>query len=161
MLAYHTSIIVYSSPIVSPEGSVSVDPFNQAFDHNMNVTFTCSAKGGPDNTFQWERDGVIVSNEANFTVTQIDATDGGNYTCTVSNAAGNDSNTTTLFVNPLITLNPMDVNTTNGSMVMLMCDAEAFPEPDFQWMRVNSTIPVNAAGANTSMLVYSRYTGAK
>ena len=45
-----------------------------------NVTFTCSALGGPNNMFQWQKDGQDLLSESQFTLTNVNATDGGLYT---------------------------------------------------------------------------------
>ena len=65
------------------------------------------AQGGPNNTFQWLLHGNLATNgqvsssvESNYTISNGLALDGGQYTCSVSNAAGNSLNTTTLFVCP-------------------------------------------------------------
>ena len=121
------------------------------------MTFNCSAQGGPGNTYQWQRSGTYLDNETMQTlaITQISAADGGEYTCVVSNAAGNDSARTLLNVFPEIVLDPTDVSASNGTMRMLMCAAEAFPEPQYQWMRVSGTFGDNIAGVDSSMLVFN------
>ena len=141
---------------VSPDGSVVLSPVNGTFSRQENVNFSCSALGGLGNTFQWVRDGVELENETSglLTLLAIDATSGGEYTCTVSNAAGNESVSAFLLVSPEILLQPVGVNTTNGSMAMLRCGAEAFPEPEYQWEHINGTIGDNVLGTNTDTLVF-------
>ena len=145
-------------PLVSPEGSVSVSPLNMVFERGNNVTFNCTAEGGLGNTYQWQRNGTNLDNETMQTlaITQISVNDGDQYTCVVSNAAGNDSASTSLFVYPEITLNPVDVlNATNGTVRMLACDADAFPEPQYQWMRVSGNFSDNINGIYSDMLVFA------
>ena len=119
--------------------------------------FTCFARGGPNNTFQWLRNGTELVGETfeMYAIPDITSTDGDEYTCTVSNAAGSESVSTFLFVSPEITLNPMDANTNDGSSAMIMCDAEAFPRPEFQWFHVDGDIGSNIMGADTNMLLFS------
>ena len=121
------------------------------------MTLNCSAQGGPDNTYQWQQNGTDLDNETmqNLAITQISSADGGEYTCVVSNAAGNDSASTVLNVFPEIVLNPKDANATNGTVRMLVCEAEAFPEPQYQWMRVGGTFGENVVGVNSSLLVFN------
>jgi len=142
---------------VSPEGSVSASPLNMVFDRGDNVTLNCSAQGGPDNTYQWQQNGTDLDNETmqNLAITQISLADGGEYTCVVSNAAGSGSASTLLNVSPEIVLDPTDVNARNGTMHMLMCEAEAFPEPRYQWMHVGGTFGENVVGVNSSLLVFN------
>ena len=147
---------LYLIYIVSPEGSVELSPVNETFRRDENVNFSCSALGGLGNTFQWVKDGLELENETSglLTLLAIDATSGGEYTCTVSNAAGNESVSTFLFVTPEILLQPVGVNTSNGSTAVLRCGAEAFPEPEYQWERVNGTIGDSVMGTNTDTLVF-------
>ena len=58
-----------------------------------NAILQCSAKGGPNNTYEWQKDGIILSNETGdiLNLYGISPAAGGFYNCTVSNAAGNDS----------------------------------------------------------------------
>ena len=144
-------------PLVSPEGSVSVSPLNMVFERGNNVMFNCTAEGGPGNTYQWQRNGTNLDNETMQTlaITQISVNDGDQYTCIVSNAAGNYSATTSLFVYPEIAINPVDVlNAINGTIRMLACDADAFPEPQYQWMRVGGNFSDNV-GIYSDMLVFA------
>ena len=74
--------------------------------------------------------GSIIGNDSMLEVMDIDASSGGDYMCTVSNAAGNDSASTTLYVAPYIAI-PLEerILTTNGSNVNISCDADGFPSP--------------------------------
>ena len=90
-----------------------------------------------------------------FFIPAIAFMDGDEYTCTVSNAAGNESVSTFLFVRPEIILSPMDVNTTSDSFIVIMCDAEAFPLPEFEWAHIGGDIGSNIMGADTNMLVFN------
>ena len=92
--------------------------------------------GGPGNSFQWKIEGRVVGNESMLELVGIDASNGGDYTCTVSNAAGNDSDSRTLYVAPYITT-PLEefTLTSNGSSVNLTCEADGFPMPNISWDR--------------------------
>ena len=84
---------------MSPEGSVFASPNVSSSFLGDTQTFTCSAMGGPGNTFSWTRlsDGVTVGNMSSLTVSVEGANDrGGLYQCEVTNLAGNDSSTITL-----------------------------------------------------------------
>ena len=141
---------------MSPEDSASVSPLDATFNTGDNVTFNCLAQGGPGNTYQWQQNGTDLDNETMQTlaISQISALDGGKYTCVVSNAAGNDSASTLLNVSPEIVLDPTDVNATNGTVHMLMCEAEAFPEPQYQWIRVGGMFGENVFGVDSNLLVF-------
>ena len=120
---------------MSPEGSVAISPEMVIADIGGTVIFNCSAQGGPDNTYQWQNDGSDLMNETDATliISNITAMNGGNYTCVVSNAAGNDSATAVLYVEPIIVTQPTDILTRNGTVVSFTCAAESFPAPEYTW----------------------------
>ena len=124
---------------MSPEGSVSVSPEMAIAVVGGTVTFNCSARGGPDNTYQWQNDGEDLMNETDttLTVSNITAMNGGNYTCVVSNAAGNDSATAVLYVEPIIVTQPTDILTRNGTVENFTCVATSFPAPEYTWEKYN------------------------
>lgn len=118
------------SATVSQEGIVS--------SVGDNVTIFCTTMGGPSNSFLWEFNGNIVAADNTVNLVAIDASYGGNYTCTVSNAAGTDSVSTILYVAPYIAT-PLDEQTLTASesTVNISCDATGFPTPNVKW--VNSS----------------------
>ena len=79
---------------VSPEGSVRVSPPLINAQVNTSVLSTCTAEGGPNNTFTWsvdtERGRKGVVQEGPVLMTEVDVEDGGLYCCHVENAAGYD-----------------------------------------------------------------------
>ena len=91
--------------------------------------------GGPDNSFNWKRSGTIIGNDSTIRLVTVDASHGGDYTCTVSNAAGSDSASTTLYVAPYI-ITPLENQTLtiNGSDVIISCNATGFPIPSVSWV---------------------------
>ena len=107
--------------------------------NGMNVSFFCFAMGGPNNTYNWMKDTEIIGNESTIFVTDINASSGGSYTCSVSNDAGNDSASTNLYVSPYIVTPPEEqILTTNGSNVNISCDAAGFPTPTVNWVDMTS-----------------------
>ena len=139
-------------------------------DNGSNVTFTCSALGGPNNTFIWVRSDeldeifesdiqpllnttpvdvsdiiselsdIILENGTILFIESINATlNGGSYECVVINEAGLGRDDTTLYVRPVITQQPMDVETEADDIVTLTCIADSFPAPEYQWEMMNRT----------------------
>ena len=85
------------SCIVSPEGSVMISPVNITTTVNSSINITCSGEGGPNNVFEWRKQGAgFVSNDAVLEFPMITGTDGAVYECTVSNAAGNETRNITV-----------------------------------------------------------------
>ena len=91
--------------------------------------------GGPNVTFQWETRGRIVGYDKVLKLANLNASYGGNYTCTVNNAAGSDSVDTTLFIEPYV-VTPLDeiIITVSGSNKNISCDTAGFPSPDMKWV---------------------------
>ena len=52
---------LFLSPIVSPNGSVTIEPSLHIATNGSDITFTCFARGGPNNTFIWTRSDTINS----------------------------------------------------------------------------------------------------
>ena len=126
-------------------------PQNPIINGLDNVTLMCMALGGPGNTFQWTFNGEeIDETSSNLTLTNVTETDGGAYTCTVTNPAGNGSDSTEVFIVPMI--NPTSVKATIGATVSFTCSILGFPEAEIQWMRENDSLPSSATGQNTTTL---------
>ena len=140
---------------VSPEGGVTINPDNETFNDNDTVLLMCMTVGGPGNTFQWSFNGGDLVDEISSTLTlmQVTAENGGTYTCNVTNSAGSGSYSTSVFISPMITLNPISSSVSNGTgEVSFTCNATGFPEPDIEWFRVNGPLPDTASGENTNTL---------
>ncbi len=143
---------------VSPEGSVGVEPVDCVYTLDDNATFTCFSLGGLNNIVQWYKDNVRIdqATRTQLVVRDIEDTNGGVYTCTVSNSAGSENASTTLYVAPYFIDHPLDVAATNGSSVSLGCLAGAFPMPTYVWRRAdNASVRAEAVGSNTSTLLYT------
>ena len=92
----------YFNYIVSPFGSVSILTSNLPVLTNFgsNVSKSCIADGGPNNTFEWTNDqGEVVSNSSQLQLTSITGSDAGTYTCNVTNAAGSGADEVTVTGN--------------------------------------------------------------
>ena len=62
------------------------------------LQLNCSSEGGPQLEYTWTFSGSIITN-ANSNILTIDniTSKGGNYTCNVTNNAGSDNNTITVY----------------------------------------------------------------
>ena len=138
MVLYHISLFILILIAVSPgEVMIDVTP-SSILSRGDNVTLTCSARGGPDNVFQWQKNGADLpgENQTTLQLIHIDTIDGGEYTCVASNAAGSDSTNVTLYIRPYIVVNPQPLLlTVEGSSVTFTCEALSFPPPSYQWER--------------------------
>ena len=159
MYTYKYPNIIFAHT-ASPEGGVTITPVGVVYDEGDNVTFSCSAEGGPGNTLQWLKDGevfgsIISGSENNLTLTNITIDDGAVYTCEASNAAGTGSASVSLNISPVIISNPVSIGVSNGTNASFMCSATGFPEPTYVWIRVGGELPESAIGVTISTLMLS------
>ncbi|XP_055946479.1 cell adhesion molecule DSCAM-like isoform X2 [Argiope bruennichi] len=117
---------------------------------------TCSTSdGSPPLTFTWSKDGETIEPRENppspteigirrldefstsLVVEDVQEQHTGNYSCTVANAAGRDSGTTSLQVlfPPLWVRPPSDVSVVAGSKINLHCEAKGSPKPTITWRK--------------------------
>ncbi|XP_065904165.1 hemicentin-1-like isoform X3 [Dysidea avara] len=136
-MVYVTNAQIYF--LVSPQGSVSLQPSGNILTAaNSKVTLTCLADGGPNNVFEWRRQGVVISNDPVLLIPMVTGSDGGVYRCTVSNAAGSDTATTTVIVSPQGSVSvspPGNILTAVNIKVTLTCIAQGGPNNMFKWRR--------------------------
>ena len=127
-------------PLVAP--LVFITPGSLTYQRDEDVVLYCSVLGGPDTSYQWQFEDINIDgeNSSMLILPSVNASNGGEYTCVVSNGAGNDSARVSVFIAPYFVMEPQNVNGLNGSMVTLPCEAEAFPAPDIQWDKVGDTI---------------------
>lgn len=92
--------------VVSLKDSVQIEGNDGLVKYGEEVIFSCTANGGPNNTYQWtvngdplvESDGLSITNDiqdsysnSTLRIASVDRTTAGNYTCVVSNSGGKDS----------------------------------------------------------------------
>ena len=144
-----------------------LDPINPTRVFQEVHNFTCQTEGGPDNMFEWTFNGSALTNsnivsasmQSTLTINNISASNGGEYTCIVSNVAGNASNFSTLYVSPYIVINPVqNFIATNGTIMnFLECVAAAFPSPTYTWTKLTGPgspmVVVN--GSDFGTLIFS------
>ena len=117
--------------------------------------------GGPSNTFQWAKDGIILANENDMflILVNVSVSDGGTYTCTVTNEAGEEDRNSGLYIRPAITLQPTDINTTVSNDQNFTCNATGFPTPQFEWLKLEENnarnLTGNFSGENTDNLQFT------
>ena len=131
---------------------------NQSYERGDNVILNCVARGGPDNIYQWLVNSTDISRETSTTLmlSNVNASTGGEYSCMVSNSAGNESARTFVFISPYFTTQPEDRGGFNGSTLTLICEAEAFPSPQYHWARMDgAAIRDGVLGVHASLLSFS------
>ena len=134
----------------------SVVPGRQIYQRGVDLTLNCSVLGGPHISYQWLFNDIDTDgeNSSMLTLTSVNASDGGEYTCVVSNPAGNDSASSTVYIFPYFTIAPEDVESSNGDNVTLTCEAEAFPDPSYEWSKIDEIIREDVTGINSTSLSF-------
>lgn len=64
----------------------TVTPLN--VNEGQTLTFSCSARGRPDPTFQWFHNGVPLSTQAQWKIPSVVYSQAGNFSCMAENAHG-------------------------------------------------------------------------
>ncbi|KAL5486363.1 hypothetical protein EMCRGX_G018829 [Ephydatia muelleri] len=136
---------------LSPSTGVTVTPSSTTVPVNATVILNCSGLGGPGNTYRWSSGQTTPTLQLNVT---NGTSDGGTYTCVVTNAAGNGSASATVYVTPTIITQPSDVLAVVNGNVTLMCEAEAFPPPQYIWEHIGGNLAgrSNVMGINSNSL---------
>jgi len=62
----------------------------------------------------------------------VNASAGGNYSCRVSTLAVSHTDTVVINISPYFVVEPQDIFVNQGKMVVINCQAEAFPSPTYQ-----------------------------
>ena len=61
------------------------------------IELNCTSEGGPQLDYTWIFSDSIVDNDAVLNIANATVSNGGDYTCNVTNDAGYDSNTTAVY----------------------------------------------------------------
>lgn len=139
--AYLNSIWKATAP------SITTQPVGGIIQPGSSHTFTVAAQGTISLVYQWYKDGVAIpdANRASYTITNAGSAHDGDYSVTVTNAAGDaTSSVVSLFVNidkvaPSIDASPVATqNAVAGKNVSLSGSADGNPAPTYQWQVATS-----------------------
>ena len=69
------------------------------YDQGEQLQLNCLSEGRPELEYTWLFSGSMIPNASNnnLVINNLSTTDGGDYTCNVTNAAGNSSSTVTVY----------------------------------------------------------------
>ena len=72
---------------------------NNLYSQGDQLQLNCSSEGGPQLEYTWTFSGSIITNANSniLTADNITASNGGDYTCNVTNNAGSDASTVTVY----------------------------------------------------------------
>ena len=136
--------------------AITTQPAAVTVDEGVDATFTVAATGTPAPTYQWKFNGALISGatSSTLTVAKAKASDAGDYTVDVANAAGSITSAAAhLTVNPV---GPLTVQLTNllldgqnlsfdvGCPVKSTCDI--YSSDDLVTWKLEESIPAPADG---------------
>jgi hypothetical protein len=135
----------YEIPVITAQSSSSTVQLSDP------VVLSVTANGEATLTYQWYKDGNILTGETNSTLSfTTGATSGGSYTCIVTNSYGTDTSDaiviTVDIAAPVITSHSNDVLCFSGFFVAILVTATGKPTPTYQWYKDSVLI----AGATSS-----------
>ncbi|KAM3602154.1 uncharacterized protein V6R79_025158 [Siganus canaliculatus] len=137
----------------------AIRPRNQVAAVGRMVTFQCEATGNPQPAIFWQKEGsesllfsyqppqpfsrLSVSQMGSLTITDVQRSDGGFYSCQALNIAGSVITKALLEVTdsgsehppPVIRQGPLNQTVPVDSTVVLSCQAAGTPPPAVQWKR--------------------------
>ena len=70
---------------------------NSMYPHGVQLVLNCQSEGGPQLQYSWIFSDSEIANTSTLTIDIVNASNGGNYTCNVTNNAGFESNTITVY----------------------------------------------------------------
>ena len=98
-MIYFIVIVVapYSTTITAADSNGELITRPAVVEYGDMLTLTCSVSGGPDNIFSWTKDNMFIGSTNFLIISAANLADGGEYECIVSNAAGSNNASITIY----------------------------------------------------------------
>ena len=78
---------------------------NTLYSQGNQLMLDCTSQGGPQLEYSWTFLGDMIYNNSMLIINNVNTTHGGNYTCNVTNAAGSNDTTVTVYSKSFIITN--------------------------------------------------------
>jgi large repetitive protein len=93
--AFNAGYIVLTVTTATGAPAFTVQPRGQSARAASSVTFTASAHGSPTPTYQWKKNGVLISGATgtSYTISSVKSSDAGTYTVVAANSIGHVTST--------------------------------------------------------------------
>ncbi len=137
------------SPPVDLPVITQLDPSSTVIaERGDSIVFSCNGTGLGRLTVTWSTTAAnqLLPNASDvlgdssiasrLSLPAVNVTDGGTYTCEISNEAGSATVTTGLHIVPEFLSQPFNITTSAGVTRSLTCLAVGFPEPTYHWEKV-------------------------
>lgn len=133
---------------VAPQ--ITEQPVGQTVNQGANVTFSVTATGTAPLAYFWRFNGdpIPTANGQNYTITNVRGDQAGNYSVTVSNAAGTVTSSLAALVvriPPTITAHPQSKFVEPGANTSFTVTATGTAPLSYQWRRNNQNVGGNSA----------------
>ena len=122
-----------------------------------NVSFSTTAGGAAPLSYQWyfnTNSALLNQTNTSLTLTNVQLTNAGFYSVTITNAAGSTNSAfalLTVWQPPIITNHPVSLTNVAGSTVTFGVVAGGAPALAYQWKFNTSTVLTNATGTSLSL----------
>lgn len=131
-------------------------PQSQTVNVGASATFSVQATNRPPFVYRWSKNGTILTNATNSTLTisSVTTNDAGTYSVLVQNIYGSVGVSATLTVNqptPIITTQPQSQTVAIGTPISLSVQATNYPPFTYQWYFNNSPL----ANETNATLIYN------
>ncbi len=145
---------VYGVAKLAPP-TISSQPNSVTVLRGQSATFSLIVSNTLEPSYQWHREGIPIlgGTTATFTISSAQASDAGNYTCVVTNAAGSvTSSAATLTVNvpASVLVPPSSVSVNAGGSATFGVTATGTATITYQWQKNGETL-VGATGSTLSL----------
>nr|XP_032835080.1 roundabout homolog 2-like isoform X4 [Petromyzon marinus] len=161
------SLVVHVRPYAPPQ--FVVRPRDQIVAQGQSATFLCETTGNPPPAVFWQREGsqnllfpnqpsqpssrFSVSQTGHLTITDVQRSDSGYYTCQALSVAGSILAKALLEVGdaladsppPIIRQGPANQTLAVGSVALLACQAMGMPTPSVHWLKDGSKLSLGSA----------------
>ena len=150
--------VVSGGTSVAIAPTIATQPASQSVNVGGSASFSVTANGTAPLTYQWSKNGSVVSGATGVTLSlsNVQSGDAGSYTVIVTNTAGSaTSSAATLTVNsaatvPTITTQPTSQSVTVGATATFSVAASGTGSLTYQWSK-NGSVVSGATGATLSL----------
>jgi Ig-like domain-containing protein len=127
--------------------AISIPPANQVVTAGTNVSFSVTATGTAPFSYSWKFNTVAIAGAttSSLQLTNVQTTNSGTYSVTVTNSGGATNASATLTVNaaaigPSISTQPVSLTVSNGASASFSVTAGGSAPLSYQWRKGTSTI---------------------